>query len=296
MRFAAARLRTAASVGDSRDDEGRRRGLGTPQEPARQTPGVYACTHARVKLHPAPTHPLQPAVRPMQPGPRRPRRGPDGPTRRRPEVATYTLRCGQALQPRVPRRSRRDARSDPRHLLRHPELHCPAVPGPAELDGADPGARAVRAGGQAHAPLGSVQARRRDRVQPAAHLDAGPDAVHQAGDRPARRQGRDPRRRPGVHQRRRARGAVHLQERRRRQRAHRGERPVVMGGAGGRAVRDGRPPREVRRFARLRADPRVERRRAAPSSGTGRSRRSGSCRPRRIPASRPPRPDPRRRW
>ena len=32
---------------------------------------------------------------------------------------------------RVPLRSRRDARPHPRHLLRHPDLHRPAVPGPA---------------------------------------------------------------------------------------------------------------------------------------------------------------------
>ena len=62
---------------------------------------------------------------------------------------------GPTLQLRVSRRSRRDPDPHARHLLRHPELHCPAVPGAAELDGTDPRARAVRAGGQAHARAGT---------------------------------------------------------------------------------------------------------------------------------------------
>ena len=63
----------------------------------------------------------------------------------------YCRTCEPTTRARVSLRDRRDARPDPPHLLRHPELRRPAVQGPAAVDGADAGARAVRAGRQADA-------------------------------------------------------------------------------------------------------------------------------------------------
>ena len=104
----------------------------------------------------------------------------------------------QRFQLRMSRRTRRDAHPHARHLLRHPELHRAALPGAAEVDGAHARARAVRAGGQADAALGFLQPRGRRGVQPAAGVDQGSDAVHQAGDRPPwrRRDGQGLSRRP----------------------------------------------------------------------------------------------------
>ena len=125
--------------------------------------------------------------------------GPDGPTRRRPQTQS-SARAPRARSPRplysplVNRRSslgclvrgRRDPRPHPRHLLRHPELHRAALPGAAELDGADPGAGAVRAGRQAHPPLGRVQPRRHRGVQPARDLDERPHARSSSGSSASR--------------------------------------------------------------------------------------------------------------
>ena len=74
---------------------------------------------------------------------------------------------GPTLRARVSLRDRRDARPHPRSSSSSSRLRRPAVPGAAAVDGADPGAGAVRAGGQADAPLRRVQARRHRRVQPA---------------------------------------------------------------------------------------------------------------------------------
>ena len=53
----------------------------------------------------------------------------------------------------VPLRDRRDARPDPPHLPRHPELRRSALPRPAAVDGAHARARPVRPRRQADAPL-----------------------------------------------------------------------------------------------------------------------------------------------
>ena len=60
-----------------------------------------------------------------------------GGRRRRP---LYCRTCEPTTRARVSLRDRRDARPDPHHLRRHPELRRTAVQGPAAVDGADPGA------------------------------------------------------------------------------------------------------------------------------------------------------------
>ena len=165
-----------------------------------------------------------------------------------------------SIQPGVSVRGRRDPRPHPRHLLRHPDLHRAALPGAAALDGADPGAGAVRAGRQAHPPLGRLQPRRHRGVQPARDLDERPHAVHQAGDRRAGRHGGGQGRWPRLRQRRRARRAVHVRQRRGRQRAHGGvPGPDPLGGPRGAAVRDGRPSPAVGGLAPLRPHRRLRR-------------------------------------
>ena len=98
---------------------------------------------------------------------------------------------------RVSLRDRRDARPHADHLLRHPDLHRPAVQGPAAVDGAHAGARPVRPGRQADArastptsaATSSCSTRRADWVQ----ADGTPFIKRVIGAR--RRHGRDPRRR-----------------------------------------------------------------------------------------------------
>ena len=87
--------------------------------------------------------------------------------RRRRTAPLYCRTCESTTRARVSLRDRRDARPDARHLRRHPELRRSAVQGPATIDGADPGARAIRAGRQADPAVRPVQARRHRGLQAA---------------------------------------------------------------------------------------------------------------------------------
>ena len=78
--------------------------------------------------------------------------------RRLPTVAPILPTCEPTTRARVSLRDRRDPRSHPDHLLRHPELRRAAVQGAAAIDGADAGTRAIRPGGQADAAIRHVQA------------------------------------------------------------------------------------------------------------------------------------------
>ena len=218
-------------------------------------------------------------------------RGPTGrrpvPRRDRPPIPILPAR-GPTLQPRVSLRGRRDARPHPRHLLRHPELHRAALPGAAELDGADPGARAVRAGGQAHARAGTRTAAATSScsTRPPTWTQR-PDAVHQARHRPARAtrsrsrttasstSTASPLDEPYTYT-----NAAGVNEP-----TDGLARPGTLGRAGGPAVRDGRPSPEVGGLARLRPDQRSPTSSAARSCATGRSPPSASSRPRRTPTS-----------
>ena len=102
-----------------------------------------------------------------------------------PGVSPYTAAsCDPTTHARVSLRDRRDTRPHAHHLLRHPDLRRPAVQGPAAVDGAHAGARAVRPGGQADAALRHLQARRHRRLHAARRLGPGRrHAVHQAGHR-----------------------------------------------------------------------------------------------------------------
>ncbi len=204
---------------------------------------------------------------------------------------------GPPLQLRVSRRSRRDPRPHAHHLLRHPELHCPALPGAAALDGADPRARAIRAGGQAHAPLGCVQPGRRRRVQPAGVLDERPDrrsSSASSGSRATRSRSR--RTASSTSTGRRSTSPT----RSRTTPGSTSRRPSpdcrTLGGARGRAVRHGRPPPALGRLPGLRADQRRRRDRTRLPALLAAVDARRSCRRRPTPASRRrPTPTPRRR-
>ena len=193
---------------------------------------------------------------------------------------------GQTQQPRVSLRGPRDARPHAHHLLRHPDLHRAALPGAAAVDGADPGAGPVRPRGQADAALGRLRPRRHRRVQP------------------ARRRGRPTTPRsssassacPATPSRSGTTASCTSTASRSRSRTcttnaegvpepTEVRRPDALGRPGGRAVRDGRPPPALRRLARVRDDPDRTTSSGARSSGTGRSPRSGSSRPRSTPTA-----------
>ena len=108
----------------------------------------------------------------------------------------YCAPCDPTTHVRVSLRDRRDTRPHTHHLPRHPDVRRPAVQGPAAVDGAHAGARPVRPGGQADAPLRHLQARRHRRLHAPADWsqdDDTPFIKRVIGAR--RRHRRDPRRR-----------------------------------------------------------------------------------------------------
>ena len=87
----------------------------------------------------------------------------------------YCASCDPTTHVRVSLRDRRDTRPHADHLPCHPDVRRPTVQGPAAIDGAHAGARAVRPGGQVDAPLRHLQARRHRRVHAAARTGSRED-------------------------------------------------------------------------------------------------------------------------
>ena len=141
----------------------------------------------------------------------------------------YCRTCEPTTRARVSLRDRRDARPDPPHLPRHPELRRSAVQGPAAVDGATPSKPDQYVLVDKLTPRFDAY-KRGDIVvftPPADWGEAG-TPVHQARHRRARRHRRDPGRRARLHQRHRARRAVPLQRRARRPDRSRRPRPSTQ--------------------------------------------------------------------
>ena len=136
--------------------------------------GVSARGPVGIRFGAGPCRPARSVTRREKPGqtrsPSRLCRLPDGLPAGPGGQHLYCPSCDPTTHVRVSLRDRRDTRPHPHHLLCHPDVRRPAVQGPAAVDGAHAGARPVRPGRQADAPLRHLQARRHRRLHAPARL------------------------------------------------------------------------------------------------------------------------------
>ena len=251
----------------------------------RATLGVSARGPFGIRIGAGPCRPSRSVTRREKPGQTRspctlctvPDGRPAGPG----DAAPILPPCDPTTHARVSPRDRRDTRPHAHHLLRHPDVRRPAVPGPAAVDGAHAGARPVRPRRQADAPLRRLQARRHRGLharRPTGSRTTARRSSSGSSASAATRSTSTTATSTSTAPRSTSRTTSTRSPASRAPADHRPGRRAPLGRRRRRPVPDGRPPRQLGGFADLRHRAGRRRSSGAPGSATGRSTCSGSCR------------------